>query len=111
LFTEDGEWNGGPVLGVARGRRAIAARLAEPTLTFSRHFFVRPRITVTGASAVGTWDLLVPCKDAHGTSYWMCGVEDDEYARDRSGIWRHSRMALTTVFMSPAGAGFDRILS
>ena len=60
---------------------------------------------MTGASAVGTWDLLVPCKDADGTSRWMCGVEDDEYARDHLGTWRHSRMALTTVFMSPTGAG------
>src|ERR1700676_1050447 len=42
LFTADGVWDGGPGLGTVTGRRAIAARLREPTLTFSRHFFMNP---------------------------------------------------------------------
>ncbi len=53
LFTEDGVWDGGPGLGIARGRAEIAARLAEPTLVFSRHFFVNPRIMVEGDRAPG----------------------------------------------------------
>jgi len=109
LFSEDAEWDGGPALGVAVGRDAIAARMRAPTISFSRHLFVRPRIRVDGASAVGRWDLLAPCRSADGTSYWMCGVEDDEYVRDGDGRWLHRRMALTTVFMAPAGGGFDRV--
>ena len=57
LFTEDGVWDGGPALGVARGREAIAARLAEPTLVFSRHLFVQPRLAVDGDRASGPGDL------------------------------------------------------
>ncbi|HUO48572.1 MAG TPA: nuclear transport factor 2 family protein, partial [Acidimicrobiales bacterium] len=64
--------------------------------------------SVDGASATGRWDLLAPCTTPDGAAYWMCGVEDDEYARDDAGVWRHRRMRLTTVFMAPA-EGFGRI--
>jgi len=109
LFTEDAEWDGGPALGVAVGRGAIAARMRQPTVSFSRHLFVRPRITVDGDRASGRWDLLAPCTRPDGTAYWMCGVEDDEYARDGAGRWLHRRMKLSTVFMAPVEGGFGRI--
>src|SRR5580704_2788546 len=81
LFTEDGVWDGGPGLGRHVGRAAIAARLARPTLTFSRHLFVKPRIDVDGDRAWGRWDLLCPCRREDGSSWWMCGFEDDEYVQ------------------------------
>jgi len=109
LFTPDGTWDGGPGLGRVTGRGAIAARLREPTLTFARHYFVNPRIEVDGDTAVARWDLLSPCRRAEGTSYWMSGYEDDEYARV-DGVWMHRSMTLTTVFMSPVGEGWTRIL-
>jgi hypothetical protein len=108
LFTTDGVWDGGPGLGLAIGRAAIAARLGQPTLTFSRHFFVNPRIEVDGDRATGRWDLLSPCRRADGTSYWMCGYEDDEYERVE-GVWLHRSMTLTTVFMSAVGDGWTKI--
>ena len=108
LFTSDGVWDGGPGLGIARGRPAIAARLREPTLTFSRHFFMNPCIEVDGDTARARWDLLSPCRRADGTSYWMSGYEDDGYARV-DGVWLHRSMTLTTVFMSPVGDGWTRI--
>jgi hypothetical protein len=110
LFTADGVWDGGPGLGVATGRRAIAERLREPTLTFSRHFFMNPRIAVDsdGDTARGRWDLLSPCRRADGSSYWMSGFEDDEYARV-DGDWLHRSMKLTTVFMAPVGEGWTRV--
>ena len=110
LFTEDGVWDGGPGLGVARGREAIAARLASPTLVFSRHLFLRPRIRVEGDHATGRWELLSPCTRPDGTSLWMSGYEDDAYARV-DGIWLHRSMTLTTMFVSPAGTGWPRILA
>jgi len=110
LFTEDGVWDGGPALGVARGRAQIAARLAGPTLTFSRHLFVKPRIEVDGDRASGRWDLLSPCTRPDGTSWWMCGYEDDTYARV-DGAWLHATMTLTTVFMAPAGGGWPTLLA
>jgi hypothetical protein len=110
LFTEDGIWDGGPTLGIARGRRQIAARLAEPTLVFSRHLFVQPRLTVDGDRATGRWDLLCPCTRTDGESMWMSGHEDDTYVRV-DGVWLHASMSLTTVFVAPAGGGWPRILA
>ncbi len=109
LFTEDGVWDGGPRLGAVTGRRAIAERLRRPTLAFSRHLFVKPRIEVEGDRARGRWDLLSPCRAMDGTSYWMCGYEDDEYARTE-GRWLHRTMRLTTVFWSPTAEGWTDIL-
>jgi len=108
LFTADGVWDGGPGLGVAIGRRAIAERLRAPTLTFSRHFFMNPRIEVEGETARARWDLLSPSRRPDGSSYWMCGFEDDEYARV-DGVWLHHSMKLTTVFMTPVGEGWTRV--
>jgi hypothetical protein len=108
LFSVDGVWDGGPGLGVAEGRPAIAARLRRPTLTFSRHFFLNPRIDVAGDTATGRWDLLSPCRRADGTSYWMCGYEDDRYVCVDE-VWLHRSMTMTTVFMTPVGEGWARI--
>jgi hypothetical protein len=109
LFAEDGIWDGGPGLGEVTGRRAIAERLRRPTLSFGRHLFVNPRIEVEGDRAHGRWDLLSPCRRPNGSSYWMCGYEDDEYMRV-DGQWLHRVMRLTTVFMSPVGEGWTNIL-
>ena len=110
LFTEDGVWDAGPALGVARGRDEIAARLTTSTLVFSRHLFVKPRLDVDGDRATGRWDLLSPCTRPDGTSLWMAGYEDDVYARV-DGAWLHRSMTLTTLFISPAGTGWPRILA
>ena len=110
LFTEDGVWDGGPALGLARGRAEIAERLAQPTLVFSRHLFVQPRLAVEGDRASGRWQLLCPCTRPDGEAMWMSGYEDDTYARV-GGVWLHASMSLTTVFVSPAGGGWPRILA
>jgi hypothetical protein len=109
LFAEDGIWDGGPGLGRHVGRAAIAAQLRRPTLTFSRHLFVKPRIDVEGDRARGRWDLLCPCVRPDGSSWWMCGVEDDEYVRI-NGTWLHQSMTMTTVFMVPVAEGWTKIL-
>ena len=110
LFTPDGVWDGGPGLGRHEGRVAIASRLAEPTLDFSRHLFAKPRIQVDGDEARGRWDLLSPCRRSDGSSWWMCGFEDDEYAR-MDNAWLHSSMKLTTVFMARVEPGWETILA
>ena len=111
LFTPDALWDGGPALGKAVGREAIAEQMRETTLSFSRHLFVKPRISITGDSASGRWDILCPCKTADGESYWMCGYEDDEYVRASASLWLHQSMSLTTVFFSSTEAGWDRIFT
>ncbi len=111
LFTRDAVWNGGPGLGTAVGREAIAEQMRRTTLVFSRHLFVKPHIRLDGDRAWGRWDLLCPCKSSDGTSMWMCGYEDDEYARDDEGQWLHHNMRLTTVFYSPTDKGFEDIFN
>lgn len=105
LFTEDAVWDGGRALGVARGREEIRQRFLQPTLLFSWHYFVKPRLEVDGDVARGRWDLLAPCTTRDGRPHWMAGVEDDEYARV-DGVWLHSRMELRVVFMAPHDRGW-----
>jgi hypothetical protein len=110
LFTPDAVWDGGQALGVAEGREEIAARMRAPTLLFSRHFFVSPRIRVDRHRAEARWELLSPCTTADGTPRWVCGYEDDEYELGEDGQWRHRRMVLTTVFLARADQGWHRVL-
>jgi ketosteroid isomerase-like protein len=104
LFTDDAVWEGG-ALGTCTGRAAIRERMAQPTLLFSRHYFVNPRIEVTGDAATARWELLAPCTATDGRPMWMAGVEDDEYTRV-GGIWLHSRMRLTVHFVAPHERGW-----
>jgi hypothetical protein len=107
LFAEDAVWDGGPALGLCRGRAEIEKRMAQPTLLFSWHYFVKPHIEVEGDLARGRWDLLAPCTTADGRPHWMAGVEDDEYRRV-DGVWLHSGMKLRVVFMAPHETGWAR---
>jgi hypothetical protein len=106
LFTEDAVWDGG-AMGVCTGRDAIRARMAEPTLHFSRHYFVNPDIAVDGDRARGRWELLAPCTSRDDQPMWMAGVEEDAYERV-AGIWLHSRMQLAVHFFAPHERGWAR---
>ena len=107
LFTEDAVWDGGPALGVCQGRAELEKRMAQPTLLFSWHYFVKPKIVVDGDQARGRWDLLAPCTTADGRPHWMAGVEDDEY-RKVEGVWLHCAMKLRVVFLAPHETGWAR---
>jgi hypothetical protein len=107
LFTEDAVWDGGAGLGLCSGREAIRARMAEPTLLFSRHYFVNPQIDLAGDFARVRWELLAPCTLRDGRPAWMAGAEDDEYTRS-DGVWLHQRMALSVHFFAPHERGWLR---
>jgi hypothetical protein len=107
LFAEDAVWDGGAGLGVCRGREAIRARMAEPTLAFSRHYFVNPQIEVEGDRARARWELLAPCTLRDGRPAWMAGAEEDAYVR-RDGRWLHQSMALRVHFFAPHERGWRR---
>ena len=107
LFTDDAIWDGGKALGVATGHAEIRQRFLEPTLEFSWHFFVKPQIAVDGDTARGTWDILAPCTTKGGEPHWMVGFEEDEYRRV-DGVWLHSRMQLTPIFLAPHATGWVR---
>ena len=108
LFTEDAVWDGGAGLGVCRGRAAIFERFLAPTLRFTWHLFVKPRIGVDGDRATGRWDVFAPCTTRAGKPMWMAGVEDDTYERV-NGVWLHSGMKLDVVFMAPYDKGWTRV--
>jgi len=105
LFTEDALWDGGERLGLCRGREEIRKRFLDPTLRFTLHYFVKPRIEVEGDRARGRWDILAPITFADGRPGWMAGTEDDEYTRVDQH-WLHSRMKLTVHFMVPHAHGW-----
>lgn len=106
LFTEDAVWDGG-ALGVCSGRDAIRARMAAPTLHFSRHYFVNPDIRLDGDRAHGRWELLAPCTSRENQPMWMAGVEDDDYERV-GGVWLHARMQLGVHFFAPHERGWAK---
>jgi len=108
LFSADAVWDGGKALGVCRGRDAIRERMAEPTLRFAWHYFVKPEIRVDGDTARATWDVLAPCTLRDGRPFWMAGVEEDEYVRaDATEFgWLHARMALRVVLFAPHERGW-----
>jgi hypothetical protein len=107
LFTADGVWDGGKLLGVCEGREAISRRMSEPTLQFSWHYFVKPHIEVDGDRAKATWDLLAPSTSVDGEAFWMSGFEEDEYRRV-DGMWLHSHMRLSVVFIAPYEKGWSK---
>ena len=106
LFTEDAVWDGG-ALGVCSGRDAIRARMAAPTLHFSRHYFVNPDIRLDGDRAHGRWELLAPCTSRENQPMWMAGVEDDDYERV-GGVWLHARMQLGVHFFASHERGWAK---
>ena len=107
LFSADAVWDGGAGLGLCEGRDAIRERFLDPTLLFSWHYFVKPRIEVSGDEATARWDILSPCTTKDGRPHWMAGVEEDAYRREE-GRWLHTRMKLDVVFMAPHERGWVR---
>lgn len=107
LFSSDAIWDGGKALGICEGRAAIRERFLDPTLLFSWHYFLKPRITVHGETAEARWDILSPCTTKDGRPHWLAGVEDDTYRRE-DGRWLHTRMKLDVVFMAPHERGWVR---
>lgn len=105
LFTEDAIWDGGGPLGRCEGRAAIRERFKAPSLAYSWHFFVKPKIRVEGDRAAATWDVLAMCTTTEGRAMWMVGVEEDEYRRV-DGRWLHSKMRLDSKLMAPHDRGW-----
>ena len=68
---------------------------------------MKPEIQVNGERARARWDILSPCTTADGRPHWMASYEDDEYERI-DGVWLHSSMKLTTVFLAPHELGWKK---
>ncbi len=105
LFTEDGVWDGGEKLGIARGREKIYLRFKDSAFRFAVHYFVMPDITVEGSRARARWYLWQPATLKDNTAVWMSGYEDDEYVK-ADGRWLQSYMKVTLYFLTGYGQGW-----
>ncbi len=107
LFTEDGVWDGGEKLGVARGREKIYQRFKESAFKFAVHYFVMPDITIEGNKARARWYLLQAATLKDNTAVWMSGVEDDEYI-NINGQWLQTYMKVAIFFLTPYDQGWAK---
>ena len=105
LFTEDGVWDGGEKLGVARGREKIYQRFKESAFKFAVHYFVMPDITIEGNKARARWYLLQAATLKDNTAVWMSGTEDDDYVKV-NGQWLQTYMKVTIFFLTPYDQGW-----
>jgi hypothetical protein len=87
LFTEDGVWDGSPVV-VARGReevRKLFAAFASQPMAY--HAVMNPIIEIDGDTARGHWHLIGAGVMLDGGSILGAAAYEDEYVRTPDG-WR-----------------------
>jgi len=107
FFSEDGVWDGGEKLGVARGREKIYQRFKESAFQFAVHYFVMPDITIEGNKARARWYLLQAASLKDNTAVWMSGTEDDDYVKV-NGQWLQTYMKVTLFFLTPYDQGWAK---
>ena len=107
LFSEEGVWDGGEKLGVARGREKIYQRFKESAFKFAVHYFVMPDITIEGNKARARWYLLQAATLKDNTAVWMSGTEDDDYVKV-NGQWLQTYMKVTIFFLTPYDQGWAK---
>jgi hypothetical protein len=87
LFTEDGVWDGSPVL-KAEGREAIRKLFASfAALPMAYHAVMNPIIEIDGDAAKGHWHRIGGGIGADSASTLGIGGYEDEYVRTSEG-WR-----------------------
>jgi len=111
IFTEDAVWDGGERFGKYTGHKEIKEFFenASKSLVFGAHFFLQPRITLTGEkTAKANWYLWQTSTMANGKGVWICGLEDDEYRKCDDGKWRMSNMKLTLFYVTSYEDGWHK---
>ena len=102
-FTEDGEFDAGPVGGVAKGREAIFENFRSKPLLFAMHVFTNPAIDVAPdtQTASGRWMhyLLITPDDTRAPTHGM-GFTNDRYRRV-DGRWLFTRVETRFKFVVP----------
>jgi SnoaL-like domain len=87
LFTEDGVWDGRPVV-MAEGREAIRNLFASfASLPMAYHAVTNPIIEIAGDTAKGHWHLIGGGIGLSNASSLGIGGYEDEYVRTPQG-WR-----------------------
>jgi hypothetical protein len=87
LFTEDGVWDGRPVV-IANGREEVRKLFANfAALPMAYHAVTNPMIEITGDTAKAHWHLIGGGVGLNGSSSIGFGGYEDEYVRTGEG-WR-----------------------
>jgi len=87
LFTEDGVWDGSPVV-KAEGREAIRKLFGSfAALPMAYHAVTNPMIEINGDTATGHWHLIGGGVGLNYASSLGIGGYEDEYVRTPQG-WR-----------------------
>jgi hypothetical protein len=87
LFTEDGVWDGSPLV-KAEGREEIRKLFAAfADLQLAYHAVMNPMITIEGDTAEGYWHLITAGVGVNGQSSFGVRAYQDEYVRTPEG-WR-----------------------
>lgn len=107
LFTDDGVWDGGEKLGIARGREGIYQRFVNSAFKFAVHYFVMPDITIEGNKAKAKWYLFQAATIKDDIAVWMSGVEDDEYIK-KDNKWLQTYMKISINFLTPYEQGWTK---
>ena len=105
MFTEDGVWDRGEVLGVYKGRQAIYEHFKEMSLPFCVHYFVSPDIVVDGDKAHARWYLWEATTRPDNTPRLLSGWQDDDYIKV-DGQWLQSYMKFKILFYTPYADGW-----
>jgi SnoaL-like domain len=102
-FTEDGEFDAGPVGGQARGRAALFENFRAKPFIFAMHMFTNPAIDIhtDGENASGHWMhyLLITPDDTRIPMHGM-GFTRDRYRRV-DGRWLFNRVESRFRFIVP----------
>ena len=95
LFTEDGVWDGRPVLPIAQGQaelRDLFGRFAS-MFPMAYHAVMNPLIEIDGDTAHAHWHIMSAGESPKGRASLSISTYEDDYVRTPSG-WRVRRMRL-----------------
>ncbi|MGI9658195.1 MAG: nuclear transport factor 2 family protein, partial [Gaiellaceae bacterium] len=84
------------------------ADVQAESLAFVMHNVTNPLVAVDGDSAVGRWQLLMPCTMRQAdelTAVWAAGHYEDRFVRGAGG-WQIAEMRLTSYFWSSQRDGW-----
>ena len=107
VFTEDAVWGGDT--GGQQGRANIEAWCTKygHAAKMSLHIAMNPKIEVSGETAKGAWNGLIPMVTPAGEAIWVGGRYECDCVRTEGG-WKFSRMNFLTAFQTPYDEGFAR---
>ena len=110
-FTDDEPWVDFGLLGVHKGKEAVAAFLKEvvvPGLSYSAHMVSNPIIDVDGSEAAGKWYVDCPCtlRDSEAP-IWLQAKYEERYVKEGE-VWKWKCITATFDFITPFDEGWAK---